>query len=117
VSTLCLFDERLEPACQFTLPEEPPKFHGETYVPEWDEERLTGQWRRVWDVLKDGRRRTLDEIREEIIGRFGKKDSHTGISARIRQLRDMGAPIPTCERRPGVAEERGCFEYWAEVKR
>ena len=35
-----------------------PRFDGADYVPQRDDVRLTGQLRRVWDVVKDGAARS-----------------------------------------------------------
>lgn len=37
-------------------------FNGETYEPEFDFNRLSGQWRRIYNVMQDGRWRTLEDI-------------------------------------------------------
>ena len=39
----------------------------------------------------------LHEIGESILSRFGRMDSHAGISARIRELRGMGQTIVSRE--------------------
>lgn len=58
-----------------------PNHDGETYVPGLDKVRLNSQLRRVFDLMKDGAWRTLDEIRAVAGG------SEAGISARLRDLR------------------------------
>lgn len=67
----------------YTLPRPPASvaFGGETYDPPRDYERLTGQLGAVFDLMKDGRWRTLSEIAERVHG------SEAGISARLRDLR------------------------------
>lgn len=56
-------------------------FDGATYVPNRDYERLTGQLKAVYDVMKDGKWRTIPEIGSTVIG------SEAAISARLRDLR------------------------------
>ena len=38
------------------------KFNGADYVPERDNARLTGQLLRIWNVVCDGKWKTLSEI-------------------------------------------------------
>lgn len=109
--TLTLFDPAtLVPR---ELPERPIRVHGPCYVAEWDEKRLNTQRGHVFQVLRDGRRRTLRELGAEIEARFGKRHSETGLSARIRGLRGEGFPIPEPARRGDPTN--GEFEYWMEL--
>lgn len=57
------------------------RFDGDDYQPERDDERLTGQILRVWNVVKDGGWRTLAHI-SLITG-----DPEASISAQLRHLR------------------------------
>lgn len=54
---------------------------GDTFDPEFDLDRLNKQMRRVWDVMRDGRWRTLSEI-SSVTG-----DPEASISARLRDFR------------------------------
>lgn len=56
-------------------------FSGSDYNAARDSVRLTGQLLRVWDVMKDGKRRTLGEI-----ARLAKAPE-ASVSAQIRNLR------------------------------
>jgi hypothetical protein len=56
-------------------------FDGDTYEHERDSERLTGQYQRVFSLMRDGRWRTLPEI-EATTG-----DSVSSVSARLRDMR------------------------------
>lgn len=58
-----------------------PEFDGKTYEPEKDRARLSGQLQRVFDLVVDGKKRTLGQIRDAVGG------SEAGISARLRDLR------------------------------
>lgn len=56
-------------------------FGGITYVPALDHARLNGQLLRVFDLMKDGRWRTLAEIAAAV------GSSEAAVSARLRDLR------------------------------
>lgn len=56
-------------------------FDGRTYQSDRDYTRLTGQLLAVFELMKDGKFRTLSEIQETVEG------SQTAISARLRDLR------------------------------
>lgn len=58
-----------------------PRFDGATFDPAFDQDRLEKQIGRVWDAMKDGRYRTLEQI-HAITG-----DSTASISAQLRNLR------------------------------
>lgn len=58
-----------------------PHFNGDDYKPERDWERLDKQIGRVFNCMKDGRWRTLNEIHE------ATRDPHASISAQLRHLR------------------------------
>jgi hypothetical protein len=62
-------------------PELPVRFDGSDYSPSRDDERLTGQLLRVWEVVKDGKKRTLAAIAE------ATGDPEASISAQLRHLR------------------------------
>jgi hypothetical protein len=57
------------------------RFDGADYVPERDNARLTGQLLRIWNVMNDGRWRTLKEI-SALTG-----DPEASVSAQLRHLR------------------------------
>jgi|GEM_PF-842969 len=58
-----------------------PKFSGPDYDPALDCERLTKQIGRIFDLMKDGQWRTLEEIAEVT------KDPQASISAQLRHLK------------------------------
>lgn len=99
-----------------TPPPMPPKFDGETIIEGWDAERLGGQWKRVFDVMSDGRYRTLEEIQTEILRTTGIHDSITGISARTRDFRKSKWGGHWVNSRRRGDEKRGVWEYSLEVK-
>lgn len=58
-----------------------PDFDGETFDPDIDKARLTGQLKRVFDVMKDGHWRTLHHLSKLA------KGPESSCSARLRDLR------------------------------
>lgn len=86
-------------------------FDGSTYVPQLDAIRLGKQAQAVFQLMADGRWRTLREICESIgVG------SEAGVSARLRDFRKakFGGYVVNRQRR-GLAED-GVFEYQLRVK-
>lgn len=82
-----------------------PRFNGSDYVPKRDDARLTGQLLRIWECMKDGHWRTLDEIA------YMTGDPPASISAQLRHLRKdrFGAhKVPKRHRGP---ERNGLYEY------
>lgn len=60
---------------------EPRLFDGPDYSPVDDNVRLTSQIERVYDLMRDGQWRTLDDIH------YFTGDPHASISAQLRHLR------------------------------
>jgi hypothetical protein len=89
----------------FDVDDPPMRFDGETYEPEHDQVRLSGQTRRVFGAMRDGQWRTLGEI-ESITG-----DPQASVSARLRDLRKDRFGGHEVNRRRRGAAERGLFEY------
>lgn len=83
-------------------------FDGRTFVPARDGERLTGLWRRVFDVMGDGQWHSLPELARRCQG------SETSVSARLRDFRKSRWGGHTVERRHIGA---GVWEYRMEVQR
>ena len=79
------------------------QFHGETFDPALDEDRLGAQARRFRDLMLDGVWRSLDEI-GDLTG-----DPGASVSARFRQMGELG--YPTEKRRRAGLERRGVWEY------
>ena len=84
-------------------------FNGSDYVPEFDQNRLTGQIRRIYTLMKDGRFRTLSEI-EAATG-----DPQASISAQIRHLKKerFGSHVVNKRRRGDPTQ--GLFEYQLNI--
>jgi len=95
---------RLDSAQWSTAPPPEKAFGGSTYDPKRDHARLTGQWLRVWDVMKDGRWRTLHDISLSIEGLA----SEAAISARLRDFRKARFGGHTVER---LYIDGGLWEY------
>ena len=56
-------------------------FNGADYIPGRDDARLSGQIERVFNVMKDGRQRTLRQIAD------ATGDPEASVSAQLRHLR------------------------------
>lgn len=80
-------------------------FDGDTYEPDFDEERLGKQSRKVYDLMVDGEWRTLGEI-ESATGA-----PQASISARLRDFRKPRFGGFTVERRRRGDPKDGLFEY------
>lgn len=79
--------------------------HGETFVHAFDAERLNAQQLRVWNVMRDGKWRTLAEI-SALTG-----DPEASVSARLRDLRKDEFGGLTIDRRRRGEERSGLHEY------
>ena len=79
------------------------KFKGETFDAALDQKRLSGQLGRVYEVMKDGRWRTLAEIAQQ-----AAPGTEAAISARLRDLRRKENGGYTIERE---RVEGGLFRY------
>ena len=77
-------------------------FDGDDYVKERDQERLSSQIIRVFELMKDGRWRTLDQIRK----RLGVPQASA--SAQLRNLRKKRFGEHTIARRYLV---NGIYQY------
>jgi hypothetical protein len=82
-----------------------PQFDGAAYSQAFDHKRLTGQIRRVFDLMKDGRWRTLEEIAA------ATGDPQASVSAQLRHLRKPRFGGFTVEKRAKGEREHGLFEY------
>ena len=83
------------------------RFNGPEYVKERDNPRLTGQIKRIYDLMKDGRWRTLAQIEHATL------DNQASISAQLRHLRKERFGGHTVNRRHVAG---GLFQYQLEVK-
>lgn len=86
------------------------RFSGTTYDPAQDEQRLTTQFQRVYDLMADGKYRTLAAIAQ------ATDSSEAGVSARLRDFRKERFGSHTVNRRR-VAGADGLWEYQLVVKR
>jgi hypothetical protein len=84
-----------------------PHFNGVGYDPAMDDDRLSKQLGRVWAVMRDGRWRSLAEIRADIAQRFAVEDPEASISAQLRHLRKPRFGQYDIERR-----RRACAGTW-----
>lgn len=86
-----------------------PHFNGSDYDADFDLDRLTGQIRRIYDTMQDGKYRTLPEI-ETLTG-----DGQSSISAQLRNLRKARFGGHTVNKRARGDRSRGLFEYQVVV--
>lgn len=93
------------------LGQDKPAFHGTTYQPDLDFNRLSTQLKEVANLMRDGQRRTIAEIKAH-----GVRGSEAAISAR---LRDIARPLEKGGRygwkkgRERRGDPRlGIHEYW-----
>ena len=100
----------MQPTLDFNAPPSMP-FDGLTFIGGWDSERLTGQWKAVYDVMQSGKWYTLGEIRERIGG-----GSEAGISARLRDFRKIKFGGHKVYRRRRGEASKGLHEYRLELK-
>ena len=82
-----------------------PVFDGSDYKPELDDKRLTGQIKDIYNLMKDGNWRTLDEIEKEV------NHPQASISAQLRHLRKVRFGSNTINKRRRGDETKGLFEY------
>lgn len=85
--------------------EQKPEFNGSDYNSAFDKERLTGQIRRVFDLMIDGRWRTLSEIAKST------DDPEASVSAQLRHLRKPRFGAFIVEKRNRGERKHGLFEY------
>ncbi len=69
------------------------RFNGADYTPRLDQNRLTGQIRRIYSLMQDQQWRTFDQIAEKT------HDPTTSISAQLRNLRKQRFGGHTVNRR------------------
>lgn len=81
------------------------KFDGPVYDPAVDDERMTKQLGRVYDLMIDGKFRTLREIAATT------GDPESSVSAQLRHLRKPKHGSYIVERRPCGDRTHGLFEY------
>lgn len=82
-----------------------PDHDGKTYRREFDLDRLNEQTRRVYDVMADGRWRTLAEVSA------ATGDPEASVSARLRDLRKKRFGNFRVDRRRRGEASRGIWEY------
>ncbi len=80
-------------------------FDGPCYIPAYDQKRLVGQIKRIYQCMSDGAWRTLGEI-EAVTG-----DPQASISAQLRHLRKSRFGAHEVEKRARGERSRGLWEY------
>lgn len=81
------------------------RFDGSDYVAELDQDRLTGQIKDIYNLMKDNSWRTLREI-EDITNH-----PQASISAQLRHLKKDRFGNHTLNKRRAGDEKNGLFEY------
>jgi hypothetical protein len=87
----------------------PPDFSGPVYDRDFDHVRLSGQIRRVFRLMADGRWRTLAEIAS------ATGDPPASVSAQLRHLRKDRFGAHAVEKRPRGDRTNGLWEYKLRV--
>jgi len=82
-----------------------PEFNGDVYEPKFDKIRLTGQIHRIFELMRDGRYRTLGEI-SNITG-----DGEASISAQLRHLKKERFGGHTLNKQHRGDRKSGLWEY------
>jgi hypothetical protein len=82
-----------------------PIFDGSDYSPKFDDERLKGQIKKIYDLMIDGKWRTLGEI--EQLTNYGQ----ASISAQLRHLRKDRFGSHILNKRSRGERKNGLFEY------
>lgn len=86
------------------------RFNGSDYDRKMDDKRLTGQILRIFQLMKDGKWRTLAEIENQTA------DPQSSISAQLRHLRKERFGAHEINKRPRGQRENGLFEYQLIVR-
>ena len=81
------------------------RFNGPDYVKEFDQERLTGQLKDIFALMKDGKFRTLSEI-EQVTGH-----PQASISAQLRHLKKERFGSHTVNKQSRGERNNGLWEY------
>jgi len=81
------------------------RFNGPEYEPEFDCARLTGQLLRIYNLMIDGKFRTLDEIHKIT------NDPHASISAQLRHLKKERFGSHILNKKSRGDRENGLWEY------
>ena len=82
-----------------------PDFNGSDYSSKHDKERLTGQILDIFEIMRDGRWRTLSEI-EYLTGH-----GQASISAQLRHMRKERFGAHAVNKRSRGERDNGLFEY------
>ena len=82
-----------------------PKFNGSDYIPKYDDMRLKGQIKKIYELMIYGKWRTLSEI--EQLTNYGQ----ASISAQLRHLRKERFGSHILNKRNRGVRTQGLFEY------
>lgn len=93
-----------QPSLLDWTPPDPYPAKGDTFDQARDGKRLGDQAQRVYDLMKDGKRRTLSTIADEA------QAPEASVSARLRDIRRMVPNIKVQKQHLG----NGLWTYWLE---
>ena len=83
-----------------------PDFDGPCYKQEFDQDRLTGQIKAIFELMSDGKKRTLTEISSST------NYPESSVSAQLRHLRKDKFGNHQVEKQRRGEEKNGLWEYW-----
>lgn len=86
-------------------------FDGSDYLPLFDQKRLSVQFLRIFECMKDAKWRTLGEISEVT------KDPQASISAQLRHMRKERFGMHEINKRRRGDPSLGLYEYQLIVRR
>ena len=89
----------------------PARFNGAVYEPRFDDARLSGQLADIFNLMKDGEWRTLDEIQMQT------RAPQPSISAQLRHLRKIRFGSHIVDKRARGDRKDGLWEYKLIVNR
>lgn len=84
-------------------------FNGSNYVREFDHSRLKGQALDIFNLMKDNKWRTLDEIADHT------GHPHASISAQLRHLRKPKFGSHVVDKQSRGDRAKGLYEYSLQV--
>lgn len=83
------------------------RFAGSSYIPKYDQVRLTKKLLMVFDLMRDQKYRTINEIYDEL----DHQVAHTTISANLRHLKKEEFGSHTMNKRRRGDDRSGVYEY------
>lgn len=106
-------EEKTKPAYDlFNMPNHLQHFNGSDYIPKFDQSRLKGQMKRLYDLMIEGGWFTLSELESELNRKHpGHNHPAASLSAQMRHLRKERFGSHIVEKRCRGERANGLFEY------